>query len=211
MENQILEAMKWRYATKKFDSSKKLTDEQVESLMEVVRLSASSFGIQPWHFVVVSNQDLKLKLQVAAFGQAQLADSSHVVIFTHKLDAMKALDEYVASTAKNQCVTVESLEGMKQYMAGSLSNKPVEEQVPWMAHQSYIALGTLLETAALLEIDACPMEGFDIGQFNEILGLNEKGLSAVCIATLGFRSEEDQNASRPKNRFSAETAITYMN
>jgi nitroreductase len=210
MENQILDAMKWRYAIKKFDPSKKLTNEQVEGLMEIVRLSASSFGLQPWHFVVVSNQVIKLKLQEAAFGQAQLADSSHVVIFTHKLNIMTALDDYVASTAANRGVSIDELDGMKKYMTGSLTAKPEPERVPWMARQPYIALGTLLEAAALEKIDVCPMEGFSVDQFNKILGLTEKGLSAVCIATLGYRFADDPVASQPKNRLSAKEAITYI-
>lgn len=210
METQILDALHWRYATKKFDPSQKLTDEQLAPLLEAMRLSASSFGIQPWHFVVVSNQDIKLQLQAAAFGQAQLVDSSHVIVFTHKLDALAALDDYVASTAKNAGAPLDQFDGMKQYMAGALAGKPDSELGPWMARQAYIPLGTLLETAALMQIDACPMEGFDGSQFDAILGLKEKGVTSVAIATLGFRSSEDKNAGQPKNRFSNEEVFTFV-
>ena len=208
MDTQILDAMRWRFATKKFDATKKLTAVQLDSILEPVRLSASSFGLQPWHFVVVSNQEVKLKLQTAAYGQAQLADASHIVVFTAKLDVMKALDDYVASTAENRGVAIEELAGMKEYMAGSFNAKT--DAPAWMARQPYIALGTLLETAALLQIDACPMEGFDPAQFDEILGLKEKGLTSVCIAALGFRSSEDATANVPKNRFSREKAFTFI-
>lgn len=210
MENQISDALNWRYATKKFDPTKKLTDLQLAPLLEAIRLSASSFGLQPWHMLVISNQEIKLQLQAAAFGQAQLADSSHVIVFTHKLNGHTAIDDYISSTAKNASAPVAQFEGMKQYITGALSNRSDEDTLTWMSRQPYIALGTLLETAALLKIDACPMEGFDSAEFDRILNLKEKGLKSIVITTLGYRSSEDTAALKPKNRFTLEEAFTFI-
>ena len=210
METQILEAMNWRYATKKFDPTKKLREEQLQLLLETVRLSASSFGIQPWHFVVVSDKDIKLQLQAAAFGQAQLADCSHVIVFARKLDSDKALDEYITSTAQNANAPIEQFDAMKQYLKGALSSKSEAEMGTWMARQLYIPLGTLLESAALLKIDACPMEGFDLAQFDQILGLKEKGLASLAIITLGYRAVDDKNAGQPKNRLAMDEVVTFI-
>ena len=210
METQITDALNWRYATKKFDPNRKLTDEQLHPILEAVRLSASSFGLQPWHFFVVSNQELKLELQKAAYGQAQLANSSHIIVFAQKLNVHAATEEYIASTARNAGAPVEQFEGMKQYLSSALSAKSDEDAKIWMSRQVYIALGSLLETAALLHVDVCPMEGFDSAQFDELLGLKEKGLTSLEIATLGYRAEDDSAANQPKNRFSEEEAFTFL-
>lgn len=210
METQITDALNWRYATKKFDPNRKLTDELLHPILEAVRLSASSFGIQPWHFVVVSNQEMKLRLQAAAYGQTQLADSSHVVVFAQKLDLHAAVEEYINSTARNAGAPIEQFEGMKQYLKGSLSSKSDEDVKTWIGRQTYIPLGSLLETAALLRVDVCPMEGFDGAQFDELLGLKEKGLMSLVIATLGYRAMDDKAADQPKNRFSMEEAFSFV-
>lgn len=200
--SDILNALKWRYATKKFDTSKKLSAEQVATLEEAVRLSASSFGLQPWAFVEVTNPEIRAKLREKAWGQAQFTDADRIVIFAARTDLGDAyVDRFVASVAQTTGAPLESLKGYADMMKGSVAGKTPEQRLDWAKRQCYIAVGTLLAAAALERVDACPMEGFDPAAFDEILGLKEKNLASVVTVALGFRSDADEMAARPKVRF----------
>lgn len=201
----IIEALNWRYATKKFDTSKKLTDAELSTLTESLRLSASSFGLQPWKFITVSNPEIRAKLREAAWDQPQITDASHLIVLAVKknIDAA-AVDAYMESTAKARNVGVESLKGYGDMIKGSFTGKSPEALREWASRQVYIALGTLLTTAAHEGIDACPMEGFDNQKFDEILGLDKLGLGSRVLAAVGYRLSDDAAAKIQKSRFSKE-------
>jgi nitroreductase len=207
----IIEALNWRYATKKFDPSKQLTAEQLDVLTESLRLSASSFGLQPWKFVVVSNPETKAQLRAAAWDQPQLTDASHIIVMTTRTPITPdTVAHHIENVATAKGIPVAALEGYTNMITGFLEGKTQEQLAGWAARQTYIALGTLLTVAAHEQIDACPMEGFDPKQFDEILGLPAMGLTSVVIAAVGFRSTEDENATAGKVRFPKSEVIIEL-
>ncbi|HBZ26340.1 MAG TPA: NAD(P)H-dependent oxidoreductase [Rikenellaceae bacterium] len=188
----IIDNLKWRYATKKFDTTKKVSAENLELLKEAVNLSASSYGLQPFKILIIENPEIREKLRAASWGQPQITDSSHLLLFCNYLEVgPEKVDGYLKLRAD---INNLKLEDSKDYgdMIKSLmaALTPVQMEV-WTSKQTYIALGTLLAAAAELKIDSCPMEGFDKVEFNKILGLNEKGLSASVIGAVGYRSQDD--------------------
>lgn len=206
--NHILDAMQWRYATKVFDAEKKLTEEQLNTLFEAVRLSPSSFGFQMWQAIVVTNPEIREKLCQAGYGQPQITDASHLIIFAAKRDlGNSTVDEFIELTARERGMSVSELQTYANMMKQSILSRSEKERIEWASRQAYIALGVLLVTAAHEGIDACPMEGFDANAFDEILGLKEKGLATCVIAAIGFRSEKDQTAQLKKIRFPKDEVI----
>jgi len=205
---QTITALNWRYATKKFDTSKKLTDEQLSMLEETLRLSPSSYGLQPWKFIVVSDPEVRAKLRAAGYNQPQITDASQLVVFAVPKVVDDALvDVFIQSVADAKGMPVDGLKGYADMIKGSLAGKSPEARVEWAARQVYIALGFLLAAAAGAGIDACPMEGFDPKKFDEILGLGALGLESKVVAAIGFRSSDDENAGMPKFRFPKEKVI----
>ena len=203
MEQQhILNALQWRYATKKFDTAKKIADKDFDFLLEATRLSASSFGLQPFKMIVVKNPALREKLKAAAWNQSQITDASHLIIFAAKKNlSEKDIEEYLALIAQERNVSVESLKSFKAMMMGFVEGATPETRTEWSKKQAYISLGILLETAALSNIDACPMEGFDPAQFDSILQLEKDSLTSAVICTLGYRASDDEAATYKKVRF----------
>lgn len=200
MSNYI-DSLKWRYATKKFDKNKKLSPEQVSDIKDILRLTASSYGLQPYRFLIISNDELKEKLKAASYNQDQITDSSHLVVFCSRYDFDESgVDEHVKNTADALGKNPEDLEKMGAPMKAKVNKMNDAEKAAWTAKQVYIALGNLLSGAAHLKIDACPMEGFEPDKYDEILSLKEKGLQANVLATLGFRDESDKYAKNPKVR-----------
>jgi nitroreductase len=198
---ELLENLKWRYATKKFDASKTIQKEDLEHLKEAVRLSVSSYGLQLYKVFIVSNKELKEKLKLAAWGQDQLTDASHIFVFCNYTERKNEhIDEYIQATSKTQGTPLEKLEGYGNLIKESLSAKPDAAWQSWSEKQTYLALSNLLTACAELKIDSCPMEGFEQEKFNSILGLEERGLNAAVIAPIGYRSEEDHTQFRTKVR-----------
>ncbi len=207
----IIKQLNWRYATKAFDPDKKINEKDIDELMEATRLSPSSFGLQSWKAFIVESPELRKQLKDAAYGQTQITDASHLVIFaTPKVIDEKTIDKFVELISDTRSVSVESLEGYKKVMTGSISQKQNNELGDWAAKQAYIALGFLLETAALKNIDSCPMEGFDPKKFDEILGLDKKGYESRVVCPLGYRSKEDAHANEKKVRFSKEETFEII-
>lgn len=208
--SQTIQALSWRYATKKFDSSKKLTAEQLSLLLESARLAPSSFGLQPWKFVVVQSPELRQKISVAAFGQPQVTEASDLIVLCSKVTLDEAyVDRYIKLVADTRGMTVETLNGLRAAILGSVAGRSADGVVEWNKRQTYIALGTLLTTAALHGIDASPMEGFNPTQVDEILGLAAEGFTSVALCAVGFRSADDKMAGQKKVRLPAETVISY--
>lgn len=211
MSHQLVEDMNWRYACKKFDQEKKVSTEDLNTLLEVLRLTASSYGMQLWNFVVVENQELREKLVEKSYGQRQVSEASHLIVLCIKSDATEAdIDAYIKQTVAIRKVTPDSMEGFKKMLMGTISRKDLDQKHIWMKNQIYIALGSLLTACAHMRIDSCPMEGISPKGYDELLSLPEKGLNAVLACPIGYRSDEDKYAELPKVRFDKEQVVTVI-
>ena len=198
----ILNALNWRYATKEYDKTKKISDHDFDEILEAMRLSPSSFGIQPWRFIVVKTPELRQELQKVAYGQSPITDASHIIVLAAKNNlTLHNVDEYIHSIAETRGIPLDSLDGFKQYIVGSMQGKSQEQLKIWNQKQVYIALGIGLETAALKGIDATPMEGFDPAGVDKVLGLEKEGYASTVLLALGYRSVNDKAAHYKKARF----------
>lgn len=200
---EYINSQKWRYAVKKYDTTKKVSAEDLAYLKEAIQLSVSSVGLQPYKVIVVGNQEMKEKLAAAAGGNnANLfRDASHILIFANEVNVNDAqVDKYVANVSEVRGVPAEAVAGLGDYLKNFLGTLTDEQKNIWTAKQTYIALANLIHTAPLLNIDATPMEGFNATTINEILGLTEKGLNASLVATIGYRHAEDANQHLKKVR-----------
>jgi len=201
MEQSIIENLNWRYATKKFDATKRITPEHLQILKDAVRLTASSYGLQPYQVIMLESPELRQKVKEVAWNQAQVTDASDVMILANISNVgIKEVKDYIENMAQVREISTESLKGFEDMMTNVVTTLSPEDKANWTAKQAYIALGTLLTAAAELKIDATPMEGFDKDAVNKILGLTEKGLSAALIIPLGYRSEEDATQHLKKVR-----------
>lgn len=201
MEQSIIENLNWRYATKKFDATKRITPEHLQILKDAVRLTASSYGLQPYQVIMLESPELRQKVKEVAWNQAQVTDASDVMILANISNVgIKEVKDYIENMAQVREISTDSLKGFEDMMTNVVTTLSPEDKANWTAKQAYIALGTLLTAAAELKIDATPMEGFDKDAVNKILGLTEKGLSAAVIIPLGYRSEEDATQHLKKVR-----------
>jgi nitroreductase len=202
---EILEKLHWRYATKSYDATKKIADSDWATLEQALILSPSSFGLQPYKYILVANPEMREKLKPAAWGQNQITDASHLVVFAYKKTLSDAdIEHFFARVIEVRGGSRDALADYENLVKGSVKKAVDEGYIGvWNSRQAYVALGFLLQTAALLGIDATPMEGFDPAQFDEILGLTD--YSAVAVAALGYRNAEgDWLANLPKVRFPKE-------
>jgi len=207
----FINSLAWRYATKTFDSNKKISDKTVSDLLEATRLTASSFGLQPWKLFVVTDQTTKENLKAHSWNQPQITDCSHLIVLAAKSTMDESyVNEYVKNIAQARSIDVASVEPYRQMMLGFINNHSEAEKAEWMSKQVYIALGTLLSACAVAKIDSCPMEGFDANAYNEILNLTEKGYSAKVLCPVGIRSENDKSSHYPKVRLSTDKAIEFL-
>ncbi|HXF10734.1 MAG TPA: NAD(P)H-dependent oxidoreductase [Desulfuromonadaceae bacterium] len=203
--NQLLQQLNWRYATKQFDPTRKISASDWTTIEEALRLTPSSFGLQPWKFIVVTDPGVRAKLRPASWDQSQITDASHLVVLAAKNNFGETdIDTHLAYLAKAQGSAVSALAPLRGAMAGAIQRMDESTRNAWTRNQTYIALGNLLTSAAVLGIDACPMEGFDRAQYDEILGLAAKGYSSAVVATLGYRAATDKYAGAPKVRFPKE-------
>jgi nitroreductase len=209
---QLLEQLKWRYATKKFDSSKKIPPDVWQALEDCLVLTPSSFGMQPWKFLVVTDAAIRQQLVEHSWKQAQVVDASHLVVFTIKKDVNDAdVDRLLNTTASVRQIPVESLEGFGKVVKGFLSQPPYPlDKDEWAIRQVYIALGQFMTSAAFLGVDTCPMEGFNPSKYDEVLGLTASDYRSVVVCPAGYRAEDDKYATYPKIRYPKEEVITYI-
>lgn len=208
----LLNQLRWRYATKQFDPTRKIPAADWQTLEETLRLTPSSFGLQPWRFIVVTDPATREKLASASWNQRQVAEASHLVVFASKKRlGPEEVDHYLERIAQVRGVTRESLNGFRGVLLDFLG-QPATEFNPqhWATRQAYIALGNLLTSAALLGIDTCPLEGIEPAKYDEILGLAKPGYQTVVAAAVGYRAAGDQHASLPKVRFAPEEIITHV-
>ncbi|MBT9186681.1 NAD(P)H-dependent oxidoreductase [Zobellia russellii] len=196
-----IDHLKWRYATKKFDASKKIASDNLEKIKEAIQLSASSYGLQLYKVLIIENPLIREQLKTASWGQDQITDASHLIVFcnyTHVEDTH--VDDFLHRTAITQNIEMNNLSDYGNFMKGKIKAMTALESFHWTVRQTYLALGNLLSACAELKIDSCPMEGFEADKYNAILGLTEKGLNAAVVATIGYRSHEDHTQHRPKVR-----------
>lgn len=207
-DNTILSALKWRYATKKFDPQKKVSDKEINDLLECLRLSPSSYGLQPWKFLVISNPDLRAELQKHAYNQPQIVDASHLIVLCAKTTIdKKYVEMYTSEIARIRGIPRESLKEYEQMMTGFVTSHTPQFLTEWAKRQVYLALGILLESSALKGIDACPMEGFDCIKFDKVLKLESQGLASAVLCTVGYRSSSDDYAQAKKVRFETSAVV----
>lgn len=198
----VLEQLKWRYAVKKFDATKSIPAELWSKLEDSLVLSPSSYGLQPWKFFVITDAATKAKLLPLSYGQNQVVDASHLVVFAVKSEVTAAdAEKLIRTTSELRGVPETALAGYKQMIVNSLTSLSPEAVRNWMTHQVYIAHGVFLATAAMMGIDACPMEGFSPTKYDEVLGLPEKGYNSIVLATAGYRAADDKNATATKVRY----------
>ncbi len=203
--------LKWRYATKKFDADKSLSEEQLHSLVEIARHAPTSFGLQPFHLHVISDKDRLSELQVASYGQAQIGDCSHLFVFSVKNQINdQSVDHYISKASSVHNVPVAQLETYSATIKGFLANKSENQKIEWAQKQAYLALGFLLAGSAELQIDTCPMEGFVSTEYDRILNLEEQGLRSTVVMAAGFRSIADQKQHAKKVRKEISEFVDFL-
>lgn len=208
----LLADLNWRYAVKAFDPEKTISHEIWKVLEEALVLTPSSFGLQPWKFFVITDKEMKAKLRTASWGQAQVTDCSHYVVFASKKKInTQDIDAFLALTAEVRGVEIASLQGYRKVIVNHLVEAGVSQTVNhWAANQTFIALGNFMTSASLLKVDTCPMEGFVPQEYDKILGLEAQGLTASVCCAAGYRSESDKHASLAKIRFAPEKVIEHI-
>lgn len=209
--DDLLAQLQWRYATKEFDPSAKIPADTWDSIEQSLVLTPSSFGLQPWKFLILTNPELKNTLLEHSWNQKQVVDCSHFVVFAAPTSVGdQEIQAWIDCLAETRDVTTDSLSGYKQVMEGFLGNLDDDARLAWAHRQIYIALGQLMTTAALLGVDACPMEGFVPPEYDRILNLSDQNLTASVACALGYRSSEDKYASTPKARFERQAVIDHL-
>jgi len=211
--NDVTRALYWRYATKKFDSKRKVSDDDVAILAESLRLAPSSMGVQPWKFLLISDKKIKDRLSAACYGQQQIKDVSHVfVICSIKELTGEYLSRYFESvrTANpekslvGKAAQAARLAGYRKMIEGYALSMGKARTSEWCKEQAYIALGFLLFACAHLNIDSCPIEGYNKAEVEKLLGLPEKGLQVATVVPVGYRAKDDSHARESKVRFRKE-------
>jgi nitroreductase len=214
IDNEVIHTqLHWRYACKKFDSTKKIREADWNILAESLQLSASSYGLQPWKFIVVQNPATRLELFSHSRAQTPVTDCSHFIVLTYKEKLDEAhIDKFIQKTAAIRGQDPAALDGYKNVMIGDLIKGPRSEVIHWWAQkQVYIAMGTLLTTAALMEIDALPMEGINPAEYDKVLKLEGSGWKTVAAIACGYRSPDDKYQNVKKSRFDLSEVVEVRN
>lgn len=210
MQEEIKKALSWRYAVKTFDSSKKISDSDLNLILESAHMAPSSFGIEAWKFIVISNPEIRVKIRAVGYDQTKITEASHLVVIARRTDVRENIAHELAErTAKAQGKDISELKGLEDMVTGAISSKLGDAVNTWAQAQTYIPLGMMMETAALLGIDAGPMEGFSGTEIDEILGLKEKNLATVTMLALGYRGD-DSFAALPKTRRPFDEVVEFI-
>ena len=206
---KILETMNARYAVKKFDASKKIESNLWNTITESMRLSPSSYGLQPWKFLVIENPEIRKTLQTQSWNQTQVTEASHFVVLTYKVKMDEThIKKFVESTAEIRNVPAETLKGYQDMMIGDLVNGPRAQVIStWAQKQCYIAMGQMMLAAATLGVDSCPMEGLDPAAYDKILNLESTGFATVAAVAFGYRHSDDKYQFAKKSRFPSNQVI----
>ncbi|MEJ6547335.1 MAG: NAD(P)H-dependent oxidoreductase [Flavobacteriaceae bacterium] len=204
----IIDALEWRYAVKKFNEEALLSEQQLEAVKKAFNLSASSYGLQPYKLVMLQNKTLQERLLPHSYNQKQVVQAAAVLVFCIRKDIDSSyIDGYFGLIASARGQTPESLDGYKNFMKSTLVGKTPAEMSLWATNQVYLNMGTLLTACAAMEIDSCPMEGFSPAGYNEVLELDKMGLEAVLVMPIGIRASDDSVAILKKVRKPLEEAV----
>lgn len=213
LEPQLLvDALNWRYATKKFDPARKIPGETWTALEQALVLSPSSIGLQPWKFFVVTDPEVKSRLQAASYRQPQIAECSHLVVIAVRRGIDEEhVDRHIARMVELTGATVESLAKFRAMTMRNLDKARAAGTLDaWQEHQVYIALGQFIASAAVLGVDTCPMEGIEADKYDEILGLAGTPYATAVACAAGFRLADDKYASAKKVRFSVDDVVVRI-
>lgn len=210
-EEHLLSRMHWRYSPKSFDADKKIPQETWDAIARSLLLTSSSYGLQPWKFLVIQDQPLREKLRAASWNQRQVTECSHYVILSGRVEVDEAyVERYIQSVVSARGVAIESLAGLRKSILGDVVHGARSKIVAeWATRQVYIALGNLMTSAAILSVDSCPMEGFDPAKYDEILGLKNTPYRSIVACALGYRNPADPLGKMAKVRFAPAEIFDY--
>jgi nitroreductase len=201
-ESELLKALNWRYATKSFDTARKIPASTWDVLEEALRLTPSSYGLQPWKFLVIQDAPLREQLRAASYNQRQVTECSHFVVFTHTPELLDSdVDKFLDAFASARGIPRPALDGYRKIIMGDVHGHRKPFLTEWTRHQCYIALGNFMTSAALMGVDTCPMEGLVPAKFDEVLGLGTTRFRTVVACAAGYRSAEDKTAGAAKVRY----------
>jgi nitroreductase len=210
---ELLKALEWRYATKVFDPAKKISADTWQTLEQALVLTPTSYGLQPYQFLVINDSAKRAELLPHSWGQKQVVDASHFVVFTAKTKTTEAdVDKLIRRTVEiRKLPAVEALGTYRFMMLGDVVNGPRGRIAhEWATRQTYIALGNLMTCAAVLGVDACPMEGIVPAEYDRILNLNGSGYATVVACALGYRSVDDKYAKLAKVRYDTKEIVRQI-
>lgn len=211
MSSETLQKLQWRYATKKFDTSKALSAEKIHIIKEAFNLTATSYGLQPLKMISIKNKELQQQLVSYTMEQQQVADASHVLVLCVETELTSSfIETYFNRVAALRNTPKATLQPFETFLKDSFAEKEIEEVNQWMEKQAYIALGNLLTVCALEQIDACPIEGFDPEKYDEFLQLKQRNLHSVLVLAVGYRAEDDMFADFKKVRRGVDEVIIEM-
>lgn len=197
----LINHLKWRYATKKYDTSKKVSSEDISKIKEAINLAPTSYGLQLFKVLDIQDKAIRERLKPASWNQSQITDASHLFVFCSYTDAGGTeVNAYMQRKAEVQGLDLKDLKGYGDFVKGALASRAKEEKQIWMSKQTYIALSNAMTACAALKIDSTPMEGFDPNAYGEILGLDTKELKASVVLAIGYRSSEDATQHSAKVR-----------
>lgn len=209
--NQLVDALQWRYATKQFDPTRKIPADIWDALEQSLVLTPSSFGLQPWQFIVVENPALRSKLRPESWNQPQITDASHLVVLAAKTNLSATdIERWIDRKAEVEGKSPSDLAPLKGMMAGFAERMSQDDRHQWNVRQCYIALGQLMAAAAVIGIDACPLEGISASAYDHLLGLDGSDYATVVACALGYRDESDKYATTPKARFDLHEVIKRL-
>ena len=201
MNKQLIEALEWRYACKKFDADKRISDTDLNTILDSIQLTPSSYGLQPIKVLLIETKELREQIKPIAWNQAQVVDASHLLVFCHYTALSESyVDQHVSLMANTRNLPIEKLQGFGTHVKSSIATMDADHVNQWTGKQTYIALGQVLLSCALLKIDATPMEGFDRRALDELLDLSKDGLSASLLCPIGYRHAEDPYITLKKVR-----------
>lgn len=206
---QVLQRLQWRYAVKSFDTSKKIPDDAWQVLEQSLVLAPSSFGLQPWKFLVVEDGNLREQLRAASWNQSQVVEADRYVVFAAlRTTTDHDVDRFMERTSEVRGTPVDSMVGYRNVIADFLvSGWAAKDLFGWNARQAYIALGQFMTAAAVMGIDTCPMEGIDMNGYDELLGLKDTRYAALCACAVGYRAADDKYGEAPKVRYPLDEVI----
>jgi nitroreductase len=201
MNKQLIEALEWRYACKKFDANKRISDTDLDTILDSIQLTPSSYGLQPIKVLLIETKELREQIKPIAWNQAQVVDASHLLVFCHYTALSESyVDQHVSLMASTRNLPIEKLHGFGTHVKSSIATMDADHVNQWTGKQTYIALGQVLLSCALLKIDATPMEGFDRKALDNLLDLSKDGLSSSLLCPIGYRHAEDPYITLKKVR-----------